>query len=159
MKAKAFFKKTLPLLLCMMILTSCGSAGNDYNAAEEYYTESEQSAEDLGNGYTSRLDKIYQDTMENIADGEGVEELEGTDIFDKLLRKFLSGFHRAYRMFKTMSPTIFICSVLIGIFMVVFSRENKRLRRTGWLVFIIGIPFAVILIVFGVGALNSVLLY
>lgn len=159
MGAGKIIKRLLPLMLCMMMLTSCGNAGDVYSSVGDYYTESERSEEELGRDYGSKLDKIYKDTMENIADTEDVEELEGTDIFDKILRKFLAGYHRAYRVFRSLSTTIVICSVSIGVLIQVFSRENKRLKRTGRWIFMIGIPFVVFVIVFGVGALNSIFLY
>lgn len=154
-------KKMMSIIIVVMIACiASGCAGSVENAPQDsFYERSEVDEQELGDGYQDRLDKVYQDAYDRLMDPGRVEEMEGTDIFDKLNRMFLKGYHKTYRTFRSMSPIIVISSVVIGWLMMKLSRANKKIRRTGLVVFIIGIPVAVIVAVFGIGIMNGLLLY
>ena len=90
---------------------------------------------------------------------EEVEQWEGKDIFDKTTRKVLTGWQRAYHTFRTLSPMICVISICLGILMYRFFKTDKGIRKVGLFTFVIAIPLVVIVIVFGVGIMNGMLLY
>lgn len=152
-------KRLLLIFLCALSLNGCGDNTVQNTAEDSFYERSEMTESELGENYQSKMDKIYNDAYERFTDPDSVEEMEGTDIFDKITRNFLSGYHRAYRLFRSMSPVIIVCSISAGILMMKLAKKNKKIRHNGLYIFIIGIPIAVIVIVFGLGIFNGVLLY
>lgn len=155
-------RKSVSLLLFLIsvfCLFGCGSGEVQNSPENSFYERSAISEEELVIDYQDSIDKIYQNAMERFMDPNAIEELEGSDVFDRINRKFLSGYHRTYRVFRSISPVIIVCSVAIGILMMVLARRNKKVKRTGLMVFVIGIPAAVIIAVFGIGVMNGVLLY
>lgn len=147
------------ITLCMFSCIGCGSDAVKNTPEDSFYERAGENEALLDDGYVSNADKIYQNAMERFMEPGNAEKLEGTDIFDKVNRQFLSGYHRTYRVFRSSSPVIIVCSIAIGILMMVLARQNKKVKRTGLMVFMIGIPAAVIVAVFGIGILNGVLLY
>lgn len=150
-------KVILLLMVAVSLLTGCGSVDN--SPEDSFYDRSELDDEQLDNGYQDRMDKIYDEAFDRVMDPSSAVELEGDDGFDKVSRALIKGYHKAYRTFRTISPVIAVSSIVIGWLMMKLSRQNKRIRRAGLFVFIIGIPVAVIIAVFGIGILNGILLY
>ncbi len=131
-------------LICMLIfLTGCGN-----QAADKLYEEN----------FAPRRDKIYDKTFERIYDTE-VEELEGEDVFDKLGRIVFRGYHKGYSRYRASCVLIIVICEIVGGAIMIFSRNNNKLFRTGLKVFCIGIPLLLILSVFGIGIFNNLLLY
>lgn len=150
---------SIMLLISIFTATGCGNGMVQNTPEDSFYERSAVDESELGNREMNNLDKIYNDAFDRFTDPNAGEEMEGTDIFDKLSRKVISGYYRTYRVFKSISPIIIACSIAIGILMMVLSRQNKKLKRAGLMIFIIGVPVAVIVAVFGIGILNGVLLY
>ena len=148
------------ILLCLAVsMGGCASYTVANSPEDSFYERSEADPEELGKDYQSQADAVYQDAYERFTDPNAARELEGKDVFDKINRQFLSGYHRTYRVFRSLSPVIVVCSISIGILMMVLARQNKKVKRTGLFVFIIGVPAAVIVAVFGIGIINGILLY
>jgi len=156
-------KKIRKIICCLLLMTwvlclfGCGSDKNAHNGAESEYEEIDEG--ELAESYSSNMDRIYKNAIERVTNQGEIEEMEGTDIFDKLLRKFLGGYRRGYLLFKEMSTTICICSIVTGGLMVLLSRKNKRIKRTGLYVFILGIPALTIISVVVIGIANGFFLY
>lgn len=149
----------LMILPTVLFLSACGESTVVNTPEDSFYDRSARDEEQLGNTYQSNADEVYQKAMERFMEPGAGGEMEGSDIFDKVNRQFLSGYHRTYRVFRSISPVVIVCSIAIGILMMVLARQNKKVRRTGLVVFIIGLPAAVIVAVFGIGVINGVLLY
>lgn len=150
---------SLMMLFCIINAVGCGGTMVQNTPEDSFYERSAVDESELGTNEMSNLDKIYNDAFDRFTDPDAAEEMEGTDIFDKVSRKLISGYYRTYRVFRSMSPIIIACSIAIGVLMMVLSRQNKKLKRAGLMIFIIGVPIAVIVAVFGIGILNGVLLY
>lgn len=151
------------LSVALGLLGGCGgNANNTVNntANDSFYERADQGTEESGERYSENMDKIYGDTLDRLMDtDEEVEQWEGKDIFDKTTRKVLTGWQRAYHTFRTLSPMICVISICLGILMYRFFKTDKGIRKVGLFTFVIAIPLVVIVIVFGVGIMNGMLLY
>jgi len=147
------------LSVALGLLGGCGGSVNN-TANDSFYERADQGTEQSGERYSENMDKIYGDTLDRLMDtDEEVEQWEGKDIFDKTTRKVLTGWQRAYHTFRTLGPMICITSIIVGILMFRFFKTDKTIRKAGLFTFIIAIPLIVIVIVFGVGIINGMLLY
>lgn len=151
------------LSVALGLLGGCGGTANNTvnnTANDSFYERADQGTEESGERYSENMDKIYGDTLDRLMDtDEEVEQWEGKDIFDKTTRKVLTGWQRAYHTFRTLSPMICVISICLGILMYRFFKTDKGIRKVGLFTFVIAIPLVVIVIVFGVGIMNGMLLY
>lgn len=151
------------LSVALGLLGGCGGTANNTvnnTANDSFYERADQGTEESGERYSENMDKIYGDTLDRLLDtDEEVEQWEGKDIFDKTTRKVLTGWQRAYHTFRTLSPMICVISICLGILMYRFFKTDKGIRKVGLFTFVIAIPLVVIVIVFGVGIMNGMLLY
>lgn len=151
------------LSVALGFLGGCGGTANNTvnnTANDSFYERADQGTEESGERYSENMDKIYGDTLDRLMDtDEEVEQWEGKDIFDKTTRKVLTGWQRAYHTFRTLSPMICVISICLGILMYRFFKTDKGIRKVGLFTFVIAIPLVVIVIVFGVGIMNGMLLY
>ncbi len=140
-------------------LSGCGNTVNNI-AQDSFYERADQNVGEAGENFSDNIDRVYGDALDRLTDTEQeVEQWEGDDIFDKLTRKILAGWQRGYHTFRTLSPIICIVSITMGILIFTIARKNKRIKRAGLFVFIIGIPVAVLIAVFGIGVFNGIFLY
>ena len=151
------------LSVALGLLGGCGGTANNTvnnTANDSFYERADQGTEESGERYSENMDKIYGDTLDRLMDtDEEVEQWEGKDIFDKTTRKVLTGWQRAYHTFRTLSPMICVISICLGILMYRFFKTDKGIRKVGLFTFVTAIPLVVIVIVFGVGIMNGMLLY
>ena len=151
------------LSVALGLLGGCGGTANNTvnnTANDSFYERADQGTEESGERYSENMDKIYGDTLDRLMDtDEEVEQWEGKDIFDKTTRKVLTGWQRAYHTFRTLSPMICVISICLGILMYRFFKTDKGIWKVGLFTFVIAIPLVVIVIVFGVGIMNGMLLY
>lgn len=151
------------LSVALGLLGGCGGTANNAvnnTVNDSFYERADQGIEESGERYSENMDKIYGDTLDRLMDtDEEVEQWEGKDIFDKTTRKVLTGWQRAYHTFRTLSPMICVISICLGILMYRFFKTDKGIRKVGLFTFVIAIPLVVIVIVFGVGIMNGMLLY
>ena len=149
----------LAISLMGAALSGCTKRSAINTPDDTFYERREPDVDDVSTAYSSRMDAVYENAMKRFLEPEAAEEMEGRDIGDKLTRKILNGYQRSYYVFRTLGPVISIFSIATGVFMMLLARHNKKLKRTGLMVFIIGIPAVVILLVFGIGIFNGILLY
>lgn len=144
----------------LILLASVFGCGHVENVPENsFYERSALDEEEIVKDYSNKVDEIYNEAYDRFTEPGYSEEMEGADIFEKVSRYLLGGYHRIYRVFRTNSSHILITSLVIGFGMMGLARKNKKIQRTGLVVFVIGIPAIIIIVVFGVGILNDVLLY
>lgn len=158
MKTKKWMYVLL-LSLCSLSASGCGNTKIPNNPADSFYERSAVDERELSIESKRNLDKIYNDAYERTTNPDAAEKMEGTDIFDKVMGRFIGGYYKAYRTFRSLSPTIIGASLIAGCLMMTFSRKNKKNKKAGLTIFIIGIPVAVVIAVFGIGILNGILLY
>ena len=124
------------------------------NEGDEIYEEQQSAAEDSANdAYDSVTDKldpdnIYEDVMGQVNKNKG----------ENPLKSFLRGFYGVYGYIRSLGPVIAIGGVVIGSLIALFSRRNKAWRKFGITLAIV-VPLLVVVVVFGIGYLNSVLLH
>lgn len=147
------------MVLAFVFLLGACSRGVPNSSEDTFYGRTKPDAGEAVDAYSNRMDKIYDEAFERLMDPNVIEELEGDDLGDKLTRKVLGGYQRTYYAFRTLSPVICTGSMVLGILMMLLSTQNKSIKRTGLFVFVIGIPVTVLLIVFGVGIFNGIILY
>lgn len=140
-----------------IFLMGCGNQSDIYG--DKFYEEMEEEAVIFEEEASEKADRIYQDAMERLMSNEDVEEMEGTDIFDKLRRRLLRNSWKTYNVIRVNAPMVVAWSISVGILIIVFSTHNKQLRRFGLVAFVIGIPAAIIIIVFGIGIFNEIFVY
>lgn len=146
------------VLICILLLEICACSVPNF-PENSFYRRTEPDSGEAVDTYAARADEIYDEAFERFMNPDCAEELEGTDLGDKLTRKILGGYQRTYYVFRTLSPVICISSIVLGVLMLLLSMQNKRIKRIGLFVFIIGIPVTVLLIVYGVGIFNGIVLY
>lgn len=114
----------------------------------------EKSVSEASEKLDNRLESIYNDAMNRYMepnDGDGQKQ--------DYLVKILSELYNTYKMFCYASPYIIVSSFSIGVIGALFSRKNKSARRFFIVTFIIAIPLLDILIWYGVGLLNGMVLH
>ena len=159
---KRIIKKHLLIalvILSLLCVGGCKKENPDAEMSDPFSQEAEIPEEIYDGTYKSRVDEIYEDAYERFMDPDGGIKLEGEDIFDKIGRIMLGGYHKGFLGFRKIGVYVITCSLIIGILMMSFARKNKKVQHTGLFVFIIGIPAAIIVLVFGIGIFNGILLY
>ena len=145
--------------LLMVLLISLLSTGCAKKKEEDFYVpyteRSTQNEENLFKEESTPLDKLYNETFKRVMDPERVEELDGADFFDKLTRRFVSRYYRTYRSLSSIGFYLKPASMMIGFMIMIFSKNNKSIKKTGLVVFVIGIPVSILLFIYGVGILNG----
>lgn len=147
------------LLTALIPASGCGGGTVKNTPDDSFYQRTEGEGDEEIQQYNDRMGQIYEDAFDRLTDPNDYEEMEGKDIGDKLTRKVLGGYQRAYRVFRSLSPVIIICSVAAGVLTMVLATHNKKIKRFGLFGLIIAIPAVVLLIVFGIGIFNGIMLY
>lgn len=137
----------LSIICCTLPVAVCGNSG------EEIYNEQQSIADDdADSAYDSLTDKLSPDSIYDSVMGQ-VDKNKGKNP----IKVFLKSFYSTYAYIRMLSPIIGIAGILIGILIAGLARINKPLRRFG-IVFAITVPTLLVIIVFGIGYLNSLFL-
>ena len=124
------------------------------NEGDEIYEEQQSEAIDkVDDAYDSVASKADPNNIYDSIVGQ-VNKNKGVNPF----KAFLRGFYGVYGYIRSLGPVIAVGGVVIGVLIALFSRKNKTWRKFGITLAIV-VPLLVILIVFGIGYLNSMLLY
>lgn len=154
LKGGAILLKFIRVLFVCLALSMSFSAPVLANEGDEIFDEqqsiSDDKADDAYDSITDKLepDNIYDGVMDQVNKGKGQNPFKA----------FLRGFYSVYGYLRTLSPILIIGAIVIGVLIAIFSRKNKGLRRFGITIAIV-IPILVVLVVFGIGYLNSVFLH
>lgn len=131
------------LFMAPCVLCACSSA--DADAVYEYASEAlgEATDEELGMLADGTLGVDY---MFGVYGGNSLS-VDGTG---GSVRGGIYGLMSALcSSAKRWGPMVIIGSVVIGFVMIRLAPKAIKVRRTAWLVFIIGIPFLVLFVIFG----------
>lgn len=146
------------LFLLQIICCSVTGCGNPVGQADAFYAEADKKVEEDESIDSSYVDKMYDQAMDRYMNPEAVEDLDGTDVFDKLLRMILKGYRRVYNVIKALLPAICTICLTVCIAIYVLSRRNKEMKKGG-IVIAAGIMFAAIVFVYGLPIFNGIFLY
>ena len=162
-------KKCISLLLLMAtiwLFVGCGSSISNENEYIDTYDKmqdiSEQNAEISANNYQNRMDKIYDEAMEEAMSGfysEAKDNNEDGNIFDRMTRGIFRLYYNRYGSLKTMAPSIAVISIVSGGIIYLFSAKNKARRKFALYGLIIGVPILMLVLVYGIGIANQFFLY
>lgn len=128
-------------------------------------------ADDIGNlkeqEAQERADESYDEIEKKISNNQGLLKnikVNNTasnilnNTISNILKKILSGFYKIYIFIKSAAGLLLLISEVIGVFFIVFMRNNKKIRKSGSILFCILIPLLLTLIIYGVGTLNGLIL-
>lgn len=163
------FKKSLIMLTAVMqifLLTACsGKFVSHFQEPNTTVAETPDSYDEQQSAAESMADGVYENINESAGSSfdEYIDRFNGDDGSDDtekmpLGKRALMYFYKAYAFIRTWAPAIAIIAVVFGTLLAIFSKFNKGARRFG-IVVAIGIPLLLLVIVFGVGWLNSIYLY
>ena len=146
-------KKMIVLALTIMLAAACpvaghagvppesySSKGNDERAAE-YYRQADE-----------KLRGVYYNAMDVIESGHAGDFRKGKSTGEW----FFSLFYSTYAAVKHAAPFIALVSVLLGATICFFAKRNKLVFRRALLVFVLGVPFALVIFVFGLGSMTTI---
>lgn len=120
-------------------------------------------ADDIGNlkeqEAQERADESYDEIEKKISNNQGLlKNTKVNNTISNILKKILSGFYKIYIFIKSAAGLLLLISEVIGVFFIVFMRNNKKIRKFGSILFCILIPLLLTLIIYGVGTLNGLIL-
>lgn len=150
-----FRKKFLLVLLVFsfMLFPVCINA-SEPNEGEQIFDEQQSVGdENADDAYDSVTDKLDPDNIYDSVVNQ-VNKNKDKNFFKSLLKTFYS----AYSYLRSLAPIIGIIGTTVGVIIAVFARKNKGLRRFGITIAIV-VPVLLVVIVFGIGYLNSIFLY
>ena len=136
-----------------------GSDVRDEQSAREYLDKQEDSNGGAANRAKESEEKIRKDTEKEyyaLLDKYSDNDTETSD--RGFIETILYHFYRIYLQIKMYAAPITFVSIIIGSLIAIFCRSNKAMRRFGIFGLIIGVPVIMILMVYGVGILNSIFL-
>ena len=120
------------------------------------YATDEQQEESKESIYDSLQESIKENWEEGFKDLEKVDEIEiKGPLQERIIRSVANVFYSHLFGIKAWSLLIGIISIVIGGFVSVTAKLNKKLRKYAIVVFIVGIPVLLIIFVFGVTKMVS----
>ena len=157
-KNEWFGTRIIGIAVILIALTGCGGDVPENSPTDSFYIREKDTVQERADESGSRLDELYQDTMNRVLEDEP-EMVEGDNAFDRASNILFGGLYRIYLSVRSVAPFLCLSSVTVGLMMFLLASKNKRLRRLGLFAFMIGIPIAMIVFVFGIGILNGIFLY
>lgn len=142
------------IISSLLLLTGCGSRVR--SMAEQNNIESDKLYEE---NFTTKYDKLYDRAYEKFLNPKEVEELEGTDVFDKVGRIVYREYRIGYKGLRVAGIIVVIISEIVGILLMMIGRNDDKMFKTGLFVYCIGIPAMTILLIIGIGVFNNLVLY
>lgn len=107
--------------------------------------------------YDSLQESIHKNWEDGFADLETTDEIEiKGPLSERLLRGIANAFYKHLVGIKAWSLFIGLISIIIGIFVAVTAKLNKKLKRFAISFFIITIPVLLFIFVFGMTKLISI---
>lgn len=113
----------------------------------------------------ARQEDVYDSLQESIEKNwtDGFEHLEATDeievkgpLMERILRSIANVFYRHLVGIKAWSLFIGVISFLVGVFIAVTAKLNKKLRRFAITFFVVTVPLLLIIFTFGITKLISI---
>ena len=143
-------KRLLGLLIAFF--TSCLIVGCSSADADNVY---DYASEALGEATDEELELLAGGRLGVNFDGSGIGSgLNGDGSFGGGIKGGLYGMLTALcNSAKQYGPFVIVGSVLFGIILLRLAPKAIKVRRTAWVVFIIGIPVVVLFLIFGTAIL------
>ena len=113
----------------------------------------------------ARQEDVYDSLQESIEKNwtDGFEHLEATDeievkgpLMERILRSIANVFYRHLVGIKGWSLFIGVISLVVGVFIAVTAKLNKKLRRFAITFFVVTVPLLLIIFTFGITKLISI---
>ncbi len=113
----------------------------------------------------ARQEDVYDSLQESIEKNwtDGFEHLEATDeievkgpLMERILRSIANVFYRHVVGIKGWSLFIGVISLVVGVFIAVTAKLNKKLRRFAITFFVVTVPLLLIIFTFGITKLVSI---
>ena len=113
----------------------------------------------------ARQEDVYDSLQESIEKNwtDGFEHLEATDeievkgpLMERILRSIANVFYRHLVGIKVWSLFIGVISLVVGVFIAVTAKLNKKLRRFAITFFVVTVPLLLIIFTFGITKLVSI---
>ena len=113
----------------------------------------------------ARQEDVYESLQESIEKNwtDGFEHLEATDeievkgpLMERILRSIANVFYRHLVGIKGWSLFIGVISLVVGVFIAVSAKLNKKLRRFAITFFVVTVPLLLIIFTFGITKLVSI---
>lgn len=113
----------------------------------------------------ARQEDVYDFLQESIEKNwtDGFEHLEATDeievkgpLMERILRSIANVFYRHLVGIKGWSLFIGVISLVVGVFIAVTAKLNKKLRRFAITFFVVTVPLLLIIFTFGITKLVSI---
>ena len=113
----------------------------------------------------ARQEDVYDSLQESIEKNwtDGFEHLEATDeievkgpLMERILRSIANVFYRHLVGIKGWSLFIGVISLVVGVFIAVTAKLNKKLRRFAITFFVVTVPLMLIIFTFGITKLVSI---
>nr|WP_300850848.1 hypothetical protein [uncultured Acetatifactor sp.] len=113
----------------------------------------------------ARQEDVYDSLQESIEKNwtDGFEHLEATDeievkgpLMERILRSIANVFYRHLVGIKGWSLFIGVISLVVGVFIAVTAKLNKKLRRFAITFFVVTVPLLLIIFTFGITKLVSI---
>ena len=113
----------------------------------------------------ARQEDVYDSLQDSIEKNwtDGFEHLEATDeievkgpLMERILRSIANVFYRHLVGIKGWSLFIGVISFLVGVFIAVTAKLNKKLRRFAITFFVVTVPLLLIIFTFGITKLVSI---
>lgn len=113
----------------------------------------------------ARQEDVYDSLQESIEKNwtDGFEHLEATDeievkgpLMERILRSIANVFYRHLVGIKGWSLFIGVISLVVGVFIAVTAKLNKKLRRFAITFFVVTVPLLLIIFTFGIPKLVSI---
>lgn len=141
-----------------LALAACGGNVPENSTENSFYSREKDIANERTGDAQSSIDQLYDDAMSRIIE-ENPSPVEGDNAFERASNIIFGGFYRTYLTIRSAAPLICLGSFAIGLLLFLLASKNKRLKRTGLFVFMIGIPVLMLIIVYGIGILNGIFLF
>ncbi len=113
----------------------------------------------------ARQEDVYDSLQESIEKNwtDGFEHLEATDeievkgpLMERILRSIANVFYRHLVGIKGWSLFIGVISLVVGVFIAVTAKLNKKLRKFAITFFVVTVPLLLIIFTFGITKLVSI---
>lgn len=130
---------------------------DDGDTAQEHIDKNKEEnpsrAETTKNKLYADADAEYNEIMERYANTDSASDDDRS-----IAEILLSTYYDFYEKIRIWAAPISFVSMIIGIFLAIFAKGNKAVRRFGIFGLAIGIPTLMVFLVFGVGILNDIFL-
>lgn len=153
------------ILLIAFVTAGCSRDVNEhirrvYGIGSELTSESEDKLDLQESKASDNADTAYR-VMDETSRKQFYDavNMEATDDGVPFQKKVVGWMYTGYARLKVIAPYVVVGSVVVGIIVFIFSSRNNGLRRFALFGLIIGVPFALILVIYGYGWLADIFMY